>query len=293
VNGDGYISSNEMATLLGSVFKVIYKAEPHKAAQIGANADELAKLTTEQCFDEADLNSDGKLSFEEFYKWFCAPGRVSAASNVVAHAASAGVISAPSQDRYQDMSSALLPSLDDVRELLKLTVFDVTEVLDVFAENSRSGWISQDSFNQSFANLVELGGGHADRASAARARDIVGQLYQAFDLNGDGVVDFNELASGISVLCSGSRSDKVRAAFELFDTNRDGVISLQEMARYLKSVYRILYAVSQRTRRLMGDVSADELGMITAKQCFSDVDTNKDGVVSFSEFERWYTQAEL
>ena len=48
-------------------------------------------------------------------------------------------------------------------------------------------------------------------------------------LSGNGVVDFTELASGLSVLCGGSRDDKVRAAFDLYDLNGDGFISLDEV----------------------------------------------------------------
>ena len=47
--------------------------------------------------------------------------------------------------------------------------------------------------------------------------------------SGNGVVDFTELASGLSVLCGGSRDDKVRAAFDLYDLNGDGFISLDEV----------------------------------------------------------------
>ena len=41
----------------------------------------------------------------------------------------------------------------------------------------------------------------------------------------------------MSVLCSGSRESKIRAAFELYDINNDGFISLNEMTKYMKSVF--------------------------------------------------------
>ena len=53
-------------------------------------------------------------------------------------------------------------------------------------------------------------------------------LFSLFDTDGNGYVDFNELASGLSVLCGGTSHDKVRAAFDLYDVNQDGFISFEE-----------------------------------------------------------------
>jgi hypothetical protein len=42
-------------------------------------------------------------------------------------------------------------------------------------------------------------------------------------------VDFTELASGLSALCSGSREEKARSAFALYDVDDSGTIDLDEM----------------------------------------------------------------
>ena len=34
------------------------------------SAEELAALTTDECFKSADLDKDGRLSFDEFKKWY-------------------------------------------------------------------------------------------------------------------------------------------------------------------------------------------------------------------------------
>ena len=54
-------------------------------------------------------------------------------------------------------------------------------------------------------------------------------LYDIFDSDKNGAVDFTELSSGLSVLCSGDLVDKAEAAFKLYDYNGDGVISMEEM----------------------------------------------------------------
>ena len=39
---------------------------------MGVSAEELAMVTGEQAFADADLNHDGKLSFDEFQQWYAA-----------------------------------------------------------------------------------------------------------------------------------------------------------------------------------------------------------------------------
>jgi Ca2+-binding EF-hand superfamily protein len=47
----------------------------------------------------------------------------------------------------------------------------------------------------------------------------------------------------LTILCGGSRQDKVRAAFSAFDQNGDGFISFAEMTAYLRSVFSLMFAV--------------------------------------------------
>merc|ERR1711998_694042 len=135
--------------------------------------------------------------------------------------------------------------------------------------------------------LQELVGGYSTAEETREARDLVRELYDAFDTDGNGVVDWVELGAGLTVLCSGSRRQKVRLAFYYFDANSDGFLSPEEMARYLVSVYRILYVTVPG--HMIAGVSAEELGEITAMQCFVDADLNGDGHLSFAEFEQWYS----
>eukprot|EP00931_Biecheleriopsis_adriatica_P122454 TRINITY_DN97440_c0_g1_i1.p1 TRINITY_DN97440_c0_g1~~TRINITY_DN97440_c0_g1_i1.p1 ORF type:complete len:356 (-),score=61.99 TRINITY_DN97440_c0_g1_i1:77-1093(-) len=76
-NNDGFISMNEMFTFMTSVFRV--GLTPHILTIINSmgakvlSPEELASLTTLECFRDSDLNQDGKLSVTEFKNWFFAP----------------------------------------------------------------------------------------------------------------------------------------------------------------------------------------------------------------------------
>merc|ERR1719453_1002646 len=109
-----------------------------------------------------------------------------------------------------------------------------------------------------------------------KCRIVLGRLYDLFDTDGNGVVDFTELSSGLTVLCGGEPKDKARVAFDLYDYNGDGVISLDEMTRYLTSVFKVMYEASPGTQGRMGGVTAEALAATTAKECFLESDLNNE-----------------
>ena len=98
--------------------------------------------------------------------------------------------------------------------------------------------------------------------------------------------------AGLSILCKGSRDTKVHSAFKLYDYDGDGFISLEEMEKYLTNVFKILFHTTPEVRKSMG-VTAEELGQITAEQCFQECDLNKDNQLTFEEFKLWYSKPSL
>ena len=280
VNGDGYISMDEMTQYLHSVFRVMYSTHEGMEESIGASSAQLAAATAQEAFANADLNHDGRLSFEEFKRWYDS-------SN------SSGEKNVGDAVESKEVSDALVEtplSLDRVKNLTKLAAFDANEVYEIFSEMSPSGGLTEAMFTRCFNRIITLGGGHENEADARDAKKVVASLFKVFDSNGNGSVDSRELASGISVLCAGQRDEKIRAAFSLFDLNDDGFISLGEMTTYLTSVFKVLYESNNGTKKAIG-VSADELGKITAEEAFVECDLNHDGRLSFDEFKKWYTNS--
>ena len=86
-NGDGVISLEEMTRYLTSVFRVMYETQPGTAERMGVSAEELAAVTAQQAFEDADLNDDGMLTFEEFQAWYQQPVGSSGARSAQAVAA--------------------------------------------------------------------------------------------------------------------------------------------------------------------------------------------------------------
>jgi Ca2+-binding EF-hand superfamily protein len=264
------ISFEEMTRYLTSVFKVMYETQPGtQEAMGGASPDERAIVTAQQAFTDADADHDGVLTWEEFRSWYSSTG-------------AGGDDSAPAAPAPQQTQS-----LAEIRYLTNLEAYPISDVLEWFAQASTDGYVSREAFSTVFNALIESA--DHDDVDFMKACAAVDSLYDVFDTNGDGVVDFTELATGLSVLCGGSRDDKARAAFDLYDYNGDGVISLEEMTRYLTSVFKVMYETQPGTQERVGGAPAEELAYVTAQQAFADADADHDGVLTWEEFRSWYS----
>ncbi|KAG6622002.1 uncharacterized protein IUM83_07410 [Phytophthora cinnamomi] len=255
---------------------------------MGVTPEELGEITAEQAFVEADQDKDGKLSFAEFSQWYMQPKKVG-------DLPMPAVLGEPKQQLQQQKGKQQqrVPdwvSLDVVKQMTNLEKYTADEVFEIFANRcSEDGTLSREAFEECFEQLVDEQYKN-DEANLTRLRLILNRLFVIFDEDHNGSVDFCELCSGLSVLCGGSREEKVRAAFSLYDLNQDGFISLDEMVRYLASVFKVLYETSPGTDEKLG-VKPEELATITAEQCFLEADLNQDGKLSFDEFVIWYSKS--
>jgi Ca2+-binding EF-hand superfamily protein len=104
-----------------------------------------------------------------------------------------------------------MPTLQAVRELISMGDVSVETVADHFARFvNEDGSLDPASFNAGFRRFVNKSG------DISQVRAVLTKLFQLFDTNGDGAVDFAELMAGVSVLCGGTRDQKVETAFSLF-----------------------------------------------------------------------------
>ena len=142
---------------------------------------------------------------------------------------------------------------------------------------------------------------------------VMDKLYTMFDVNGDGQLDAEEVATGLVLMVRGSRHDRLKLAFSFFDTGGDGVMMKHEMRVFLRAFSRVstevMNGLIDTLTEVFGPVpitgtevmEAQEFKMKLLKaaqkkletsadkmvqQAFAQ-DVNQDNKLSWEEFELW------
>ena len=68
---------------------------------------------------------------------------------------------------------------------------------------------------------------------------VTERIFNFFDQDGDGIIDFNELVSGLSVLCKGTLEEKIEYAFRGYDLDNTGFISREELHSMFKAYFNL------------------------------------------------------
>ncbi|KAM6960860.1 guanylyl cyclase inhibitory protein [Aplochiton taeniatus] len=136
-----------------------------------------------------------------------------------------------------------------------------------FMNECPSGQITLHEFRKHFCN------GTVGQESAEYAE----QIFRTLDNNGDGVVDFREYVTAISMLIQGSVVEKLRWSFKLYDKDKDGAITQGEMLEIMQAVYKMSVAAA-----------ITKPNPLTAEECtrriFVRLDKDNNAVISLDEF---------
>ena len=269
VDHNGVITLDEMISYLTSVFKVLYHSTPGTEDEMGMNARDLAVETAKEAFRSADKDHNSELSYDEFCAWY---------SN--------------KEEETEEEEEEKGEEEEDVTRLAvlaNLRAFEPSEILEMFANRvDDRGNISYEVFS----DIIESVSVTRDKPLTSKEKILLEKkmkgIYRSLDTNHDSVVQFSELAAGITVLCGGSASSKIETAFSLFDYNNDSRISQDEMCRYLRSVYSIVYEADPTARSRMGGADPETLARVTTSDAFQSLGKKgADATLSFDEFKRW------
>lgn len=81
-------------------------------------------------------------------------------------------------------------------------------------EFAEQGALDRKHFRAVFADVLS----DLEPGEREEAMEAVDRLFNAFDEDGNGVVDTREFFAGVAVLCGGDGEDRTRMAFQLYDT---------------------------------------------------------------------------
>ncbi|KAF1626439.1 Guanylyl cyclase-activating protein 3, partial [Eudyptes filholi] len=96
-------------------------------------------------------------------------------------------------------------------------------------------------------------------------------VFNIFDLNQDGFIDFLEFIAAINLVIRGKIDQKLKWYFKLYDVDGNGCIDKKE----LLSIFTAIQAINGHT-----DMSPEEFTTIV----FQKIDVNNDGELTLEEF---------
>ncbi|EGC34984.1 calcium-binding protein [Dictyostelium purpureum] len=159
---------------------------------------------------------------------------------------------------------------EEVELLQTSTHFDSRELKTLykqFRKDSPSGIINRSEFKEIMSQM-----GVGDTF----LQDL---LFNVFDKNKDGTINFQEFVCGLSSLTRGTPEEKIEFAFSLYDLDGSGYITKMEMEKILESMYKLV-----GTFVTCSGKKFDLQDLID--QFFDTMDENADGFISLEEYKR-------
>ncbi|CAB1318412.1 unnamed protein product, partial [Coregonus sp. 'balchen'] len=136
-----------------------------------------------------------------------------------------------------------------------------------FKNECPSGLVDEETFKNIYSQFFPQG----DATTYAHF------LFNAFDMDRNGSIRFEDFVIGLSVLLRGSETEKLRWAFNLYDINKDGYITKEEMLAIMTSIYDMMGRYTSPSLR-------DDDPTEHVDKFFQKMDRNRDGVVTIDEF---------
>ncbi|XP_046716870.1 Kv channel interacting protein 3b, calsenilin isoform X1 [Silurus meridionalis] len=157
--------------------------------------------------------------------------------------------------------------LEKLQAQTKFTRKELQSLYRGFKNECPSGLVDEETFKVIYSQFFPQG----DASTYAHF------LFNAFDMDRNGSIQFEDFVIGLSVLLRGSVTEKLHWAFNLYDINKDGFVTKQEMLAIIKSIYDMM------GRYTYPSVKADA-PFEHVEKFFQKMDRNRDGVVTLDEF---------
>lgn len=117
--------------------------------------------------------------------------------------------------------------------------------------------------------------------------EVIEKLYNIFEKNNSGVIDYVELCCGLSPLCGDTMGEKAVNTFELFIVfNGYNGFTRKTMEIYLTSIFRLMYSLEPN--KIIEDISPELLAKITTSSEWKRLGMKRNETMSLEDFKNWY-----
>eukprot|EP01130_Rhizamoeba_saxonica_P001842 TRINITY_DN11679_c0_g1_i1.p1 TRINITY_DN11679_c0_g1~~TRINITY_DN11679_c0_g1_i1.p1 ORF type:complete len:189 (-),score=58.30 TRINITY_DN11679_c0_g1_i1:64-630(-) len=114
--------------------------------------------------------------------------------------------------------------------------------------------------------------------------EFANALWDTFDRNGDGSLDYKEFFIMSAVSVGGTKEQKLAASFDLFDENNDGYLTKEEVINMLSACY--IYHQKRGSDEFgdsLNDEDKERIERIT-DEIFEKIDIDENGKIDREEF---------
>lgn len=161
-------------------------------------------------------------------------------------------------------------SKDDLVQLKRITYFDRRELQQWykgFLRDCPSGKLTKTEFIKIYKQFFPFGD----------PTEFSNYVFEVFDSDKNGVIEFKEFISALSIASRGTLEEKLCWAFQLYDLDGDGKITYDEMLSIVSAVYKMIGSMVE----LNEDEATPELRV---QKIFNLMDKDKNGEISLDEF---------
>lgn len=133
-----------------------------------------------------------------------------------------------------------------------------------------------------------------DAYSQRKAVLVLNRLFDLFDKSKAGVVDFREFATGLSIVCSGSRASKVGLLWPLL-AGVDGTVKTETLELYFTAFFTVIFDLSLDLQRNISSTPqqlAHAVVQSIRQNPHTSADARSSTGISRSAFQAWYEQGE-
>jgi len=159
---------------------------------------------------------------------------------------------------------------EDLDILIQNTHFDVRELKAIFKQFRKeivTDWISREQFKEVLKQMGVLD---------SFVQDLI---FNAFDKNQDGMIDFQEFIIGTSTMIRGDPDEKLEFAFRMYDINRRGYLEKTEIRQIMESFSKLVGPLNSSFGRNI------EMTQALVDEFFDVMDADRDGRISLEEYK--------
>ncbi|KAL6043621.1 Cdc42 rho gtpase-activating protein [Balamuthia mandrillaris] len=169
-------------------------------------------------------------------------------------------------------------SQEELAHLVEKTKYTAEELKALHEKHNfhEAGGIHRDEFEKVLADMFQV--------DVNKDAVLISRLFEQFDADHNGIIDFQEFATGLSMIYSEDPKDKLAFVFSIFDLDGDGKITKNEFTAIVQTLWQ--NDVCQK----LFDFAIDDKQItgvrVFVEHFFHEADLNKDGVIDWNEFQQ-------